>query len=160
MTQRYPTGGMTPTPDVPGLAGINRAQRVYVMPCGKGFTCYGFDVLKRKTAGLAAFAGRPDLAPPIRTGTRKAWRAYRAASAAALAHHKATGQRAEFELTPALRGLEGRRVEVTYPDGTSARFWVGKSSGWTPCHLEIPSTRSSGGISAYVPEGARVAVIR
>lgn len=29
------------------------------------------------------------------------------------------------------------RVEVIEPDGSKNRFWVGKSTGWKPCYLEI-----------------------
>lgn len=157
--QSYPVGGMKPTPNEPGLAGINRAQRVYVMPSGGGFSCYGFDVLKRKTAALAAYAGRPDLAPPIRTGTRKAWRVYQAASAAGRAHYDRTKERATFELTPALIGLEGRRVEVTEPGEPPRRFIVGKSTGWTPVHLEISRRDSHGGPAVFLSPRARVRVV-
>jgi hypothetical protein len=52
------------------------------------------------------------------------------------------------DLSPQLVGLEGKRVEVTDIFGRSRRFWVGKSTGWKPCHLEIKTTRSMGGIPA------------
>lgn len=74
-------------------------------------------------------------------------------------HAAATGTRCPAELTPALVGLEGKRVLVTYPDGTESRFYVGKSTGWMPCHLEIKRRDSWGGGAAYVPEGARVRVL-
>lgn len=70
-----------------------------------------------------------------------------------------TGQRCAIELTGALRGLEGQRVEVTYPDGEKRRFWVGKSTGWMPCHLEITNRRSHGGGPVYFPEGSTVRVV-
>ena len=53
--------------------------------------------------------------------------------------------RCEIELTPALVGLEGKRVEVVDKYGETRRFIVGKSTGWMPCHLEIKTVRSSGG---------------
>jgi hypothetical protein len=147
------------TPGVEGLRGINRTQRLYVMPCGDGFSCYGFDVLHRKTQGLARWLCRADLAPPARRGTVKAWKAWQAALEAAHAHHKATGARCDMELTPALTGLEGHRVEVTAPGQEPRRFWVGKSTGWTPCHLEIARRDSHGGGAVYLPEGASVRVL-
>lgn len=49
-------------------------------------------------------------------------------------------------LTAQLIGLEGKRVEVenTY-DNEKRRFWVGRSTGWRPCHLEIAKRTSQGG---------------
>lgn len=51
-------------------------------------------------------------------------------------------------LSPQLRGLEGFRVEVVRTDGERSRFIVGRSTGWRPCHLEIKTRRSLGGMSA------------
>lgn len=68
-------------------------------------------------------------------------------------------QRDNSGLTRQLTGLEGARVEVVTSYGEKRRFWVGKSTGWKPCHLEILTTRSMGGISAEL-EYASVRVIR
>lgn len=57
-------------------------------------------------------------------------------------------QRETFDLTPQLVGLEGMRVEVVTTYGETRRFWVGKSTGWIPIHLEVHNTRSHGGIAA------------
>lgn len=150
---------MKPTPKVQGLSGINREQRLYVIPCGSGFSCLGFDVAKRKTASVAEWLQRPDLMPPARVGTVKAWRAYQAAMRAGAMAASTTGQKCEADLTPALRGLEGRRVEVIAPGENPRRFYVGKSTGWLPIHLEIARRDSHGGGAAYVPAGATVRVI-
>lgn len=48
-------------------------------------------------------------------------------------------------LQPQLLGLEGWRVEVVTLEGEKRRFYVGKSTGWRPCHLEIHNRRSMGG---------------
>jgi len=48
-------------------------------------------------------------------------------------------------LSPQLIGLEGCRVVVTRKDGRNARFRVGRSTGWRPCHLELHNARSLGG---------------
>jgi hypothetical protein len=89
----------------------------------------------------------------------RAFRAYRAAMSAGAAHTKQTGERCPMELTPELIGKEGQRVEVTHPDGERRRFYVGKSTGWAPCHLEISTRRSHGGAPVYLPPGSRVRVI-
>lgn len=41
-----------------------------------------------------------------------------------------------------------------------SRFWVGKSTGWMPCYLEIKTKRSHGGGAVYLPEGAIIRKIR
>lgn len=46
------------------------------------------------------------------------------------------------ELTPDLIGKEGMRVEVVTTYGETRRFWVGRSSGWCPCHLEVKRSDS------------------
>ncbi len=53
-------------------------------------------------------------------------------------------------LTEGLIGLEGWRVEVVRDShsGEVARFIVGRSTGWRPCHIELPRRDSSGGMSA------------
>jgi hypothetical protein len=51
-------------------------------------------------------------------------------------------------LTSQLKGYEGCRVEVVDALGVRRRFWVGRSTGWRPCHLEIARRNSSGGTPA------------
>lgn len=51
-------------------------------------------------------------------------------------------------LSPQLKGFEGVRVEVVRMDGTTARFIVGRSTGWKPCHIEISRRNTSGGPAA------------
>lgn len=51
-------------------------------------------------------------------------------------------------LTVQLAGLEGSRVEVETNYGERRRFWVGRSTGWKPCHLEVKLRTSSGGEGA------------
>lgn len=125
------------------LDSINHEQGLYVMPCGDGFTCYGFDVLDRKARAVAAWS---KVIPPLATpGTVAHFE-----QCAAIMEHGAkyaarTGARCDAELTAQLIGLEGRRVEVVDAHGERRRFIVGKSTGWMPCHIERANVRSSGG---------------
>ncbi len=61
-------------------------------------------------------------------------------------------QRADYRtdnlLTPQLVGLEGWRVEAETSYGETRRFYVGRSTGWSPCHIEIKRRNSRGGMSA------------
>lgn len=140
---------------------IDEANRLYVMKHVGGYGCLGFEVAERWTLAYAAFAKRGDLLenrPAV--GTREAFALYETALSAARRHHELTGDICTAFLTPQLIGLEGRRVEVTYPDGTKARFKVGKSTGWAPVHLELPNARSTGGGAVHFPKGSVVQVIR
>ena len=136
---------------------VNREQRLYVIQhnapacptCHKpskqpGYvTCYGFDNCQRLTERLAAELGQP--APTHKPGTLAYYRAYQRLLAVGRKRNADTGWRSTAELTPALVGLEGRRVQVTDEDGGTRRFIVGKSTGWMPCHLEIARRDSTGG---------------
>lgn len=51
-------------------------------------------------------------------------------------------------LTTQLLGLEGWRVEVDTSYGETRRFIVGRSTGWTPIHIELLRRDSSGGAPA------------
>lgn len=136
---------------------INAEQRLYVLPCGSGYTCLGFEVAERLRTAVLRWLGEDP--QPMPSGTAEHYAAYSIAMARGAAHAAATGQRCPAELTPQLVGLEGRRVEVAAPDGERARFWVGKSTGWMPCHLEVKTRRSSGGAAVYFPAGSTVRVV-
>lgn len=142
---------------------INREQGLYVLKSGGGFTCLGFDVAETRRRALWAWVGQE--CPDLRKGYGKHYADYRAAVAAASRHSDslrkrgAKDWRCPVEMEPRLVGLEGRRVEVTGPDGYRKRFTVGRSTGWMPIHLEIASRRSLGGPAAYIPKGGSVRVV-
>lgn len=143
------------------LHSINAEQRLYVLNCGAGFTCLGFDVAETRRKAYLAWLGPVDVlrSATVTPGTPEAYEAYRNALDAVLAACRRGNVRCDVELTPALVGLEGKRVEVTTTRGERSRFWVGKSTGPIPIHLEIKTRRSHGGCAAYVPEGSTVRVV-
>ena len=131
---------------------INEEQRLFVIPCGDGYSCLGFDVCERRTVALAReLAALGESIPqPEPVGTLARYQQYEALIDVALAHNRKSGWRSKSELTPELVGYEGKRVEVRHRWGTDkavevVRFIVGKSTGWIPCHLEIKTKRSTGG---------------
>jgi len=136
---------------------VNAEQRLYVIPCGEGYTCLGFDVAERWRREVLAWLKRP--CESVEIGTIEAYAAYSLAMDLGAAHSRATGARDPSELVKPLIGLEGRRIEVTTPSGEKERFWLGKSTGWRPCHLAIESRRSDGGAPVYFPEGSTFRVI-
>lgn len=57
--------------------------------------------------------------------------------------------RSKAGLSPQLLGLEGWRIEVeSEMTGERRRFIVGRSTGWVPCHVELPKRTSRSGVSA------------
>lgn len=142
------------------LHSIDKARRLYVIKAGYGYSCFGFDNAHAVTAAISAWTGRSDLAPPARKGTRKAYAAYQRALVQGFEHARATRSQCLADLTPALIGLEGCRVEVRAPGEEPRRFWVGRSTGWMPIHIEIARRDSIGGGGAYLSPGSSVVVIR
>lgn len=142
------------------LSAVNVELGLYYLRAGNGCSSLGFDYADKQLRAVATWLGRPDLAPStLVKGTEAHLAAYQATMAAGAEHHKQTGELCPDDLTPALVSLVGRRVEVTDQDGTRRRFWVGKSTGWMPVHLEIHNRRSTGGCAVYLPETSTVRVV-
>ena len=127
------------------LHSINKDQRLYVLECGKGFTCFGFDNCRNEMVAIANELKAPFELYPL--GTQKAYAEYLRILDLAKAEHEASGWRSRTGLTAQLLGLEGKRVEVVDKYDEKRRFIVGKSTGFVPCHLEIKTRRSHGGCS-------------
>ena len=131
---------------------VNTEQELYVIPCGKGYSCLGFDVLETRYTRLASelvSLGLLECPMPALRGSLERYAQYQAILDIGRAHHAATGWRSKSELTPELIGFEGKRVEVVkrWPSGNeqTIRFIVGKSTGFIPCHLQIMRHNSTGG---------------
>lgn len=136
----------------------------YTIKTGCGYSCLGFDVLEKRYkllhAELLELGDSSLVEFPEEYGTIERYNQYQRLLDHARNYYKQTGHRFACELVPQLRGLEGKRIELTYPTGDKTRFNVGKSTGWIPCHLEIKTSRSSGGCAVYFPEGTTIRVIR
>jgi len=151
---------------------LNLDQRLYVIPTADengdcdGYSCLGFDVAFRKAEAVWKWmlqAGGTALncaADPANVGTLAGYRDYERAMDAGSAHAKRTGLRCDAELKRPLIGLEGKHVRVTHSNGEVSEFWVGKSRGWMPCHLEIESRSEDGGGAVYLPADSVVEVIQ
>ena len=141
-----------------GLHSINHEQRLFVLKCGSGFSCLGFDVAAKRHAAYLEWLGMKQTAP-IEWNTEAGYNAYGAALALVLEKCAKEKTRCPAELTPELIGLEGKRVEVTTPSGEKSRFYVSRSTGPIPIHIEIKRRDSMGGCGAYVPSGSIVRVV-
>jgi len=148
------------------LHSVNKEQQLYVIAASAGFSCYGFTVLDRKARavlewlnGEHASAARMILGAqgkdvarldiPARIGTQKHYAACQQVIQWAGLFCSLYRERCPVGLVPQLTGLEGKRVEVIDAYGEQRRFYVGKSSGWMPSHLEVMRRDSSGGIAVY-----------
>ena len=136
---------------------INLEQKLYVLPCGKGFSCLGFDVAEKKRVVYMQWLGLP--VQSVEIGTDHAYAEYLRALELVRIRCNSPGVRCTVELVPELVRYERRRVEITYPDGQKTRFIVGVSTGFIPIHLEIKTRRSSGGGQVYFPEGSTVRLV-
>lgn len=143
--------GKAPRQTAPHTVTLDTAQRLFVIPCGGGFSCLGFDVERRQTAAICKELNRP--APVAVPGTLEAWAEHEAAIKAA----KDSGKRLKCGLHPRLIGLEGKRVECTLY-GEKVRFIVGKSTGFIPCHLQIERRGNTGG--AGISEEAELGSVK
>jgi hypothetical protein len=126
---------------------INQEQELYVIHLNDGFTCLGFDVCIDWGRKISIWLGNVSYAQ-IR-GTPEAYQAYRKLCELGRQKFEATKQRCPALLTPQLVGLEGKRVEMIDCNGDTRRFYVGKSTGWLPVHLELSRKNSSGGPAVY-----------
>tara|TARA_R110000868_G_scaffold375749_1_gene640424 strand:+ start:1170 stop:1613 length:444 start_codon:yes stop_codon:yes gene_type:complete len=126
----------------------NKEQNLYVIPCGKnGFTCLGFDVCLSRSTKLAVEMG---LTPKnVKRGTIAAYNEYTRLTNIARKRHAETGWRSESELIPEFIGKEGQRVEIVTSSGNTERYYIGKSTGFIPCHLEIKRNDSTGGSAVW-----------
>lgn len=125
---------------------VNRKSKLYVIPCGQGYSCLGFQVCADRVKRLASELGADSKLS--RLGSLKNYHELQRLQALAAERNRATGWRARCELSPQLVGLEGRRVEVVTTYGETRRFQVGKSTGFNPIHLEVSRRNSMGGVGA------------
>jgi hypothetical protein len=142
----------------------NDEQELYIIPCGKGYTCLGFDVLLERSRNIAAWLrdqGERASAPPeSKRGTMYAYHRYCLLLSKAQRYCAEQNTRCPVELTPQLIAYEGKQVEVVDCHGETRRFWVGKSTGWMPCHLEVKRSRNTDGCAVMGAPFKSVRVVR
>jgi len=126
---------------------VNQEQRLYVIPCGGGYSCLGFDVCLERAQRLALSLRQP--APSAAPGSMDLYADYESLTDLARMRYEQTGEKTLCELSPQLSHLKGRRVEVVTEYGETRRFNVGQSTGWMPINLEIHNSRSFGGMAAH-----------
>lgn len=115
-----------------------------------GYSCLGFDLcmarIERYVQWLTAHSGEAPM-PAMKRGSFEAYDYYKYLVERMRAVSEFNKVRCDADLTPQLKGLEGKRVEVVDMHDATRRFRVGRSTGWLPRHLEMRG-RSYGGIPA------------
>lgn len=137
---------------------LNDTQRLYVIPSGSGFSCYGYDNCFRDNKALAEKMGLPELAPKEEEiGTLKQYEQHgeliKIASTRDLGTWFTPGTPPEVEhiLEDARRSKQ--RLRITLGDRETGKQWgdramvgaIGRSMGPMRVPLLISSRRSHGG---------------
>lgn len=121
----------------------NKERRLFVITDTNSVSCLGFDVCFNR---LNALAKELDYTVQSkRKGSIKMYNELEALYKVAHIKHLNTGWVSKSELIPEFIGKEGKRVEVITSYGTTERYYIGKSIGFIPCHLEIKKSNSTGG---------------
>ena len=139
---------------------INRAQELYLIPAGRGFTTLGFDECLDRIAKYAQSLGL-DVDPcNAERGSMAAYQYYQSLSEAIKIRWEKTGEVCTADLTPQLIGMEGKRVEVVDCNGITRRFWVGRSTGWVPCHIALSRISQHGGPAVWGDPFQSIRIVR
>lgn len=133
------------------LQSINADRRLYVLKCGDGYSCLGFDYARRICNAVASWMNQPGWLMEAQDGTPEAYQQYLTAMDKGREYNRRTGLRCDAEIHPQLRRFLGDRVEVS-SYGEIERFWVGRSTGWLPILLRITGRNSSGGCAVSADE--------
>lgn len=132
------------------LIAIKNDTRTYMIKCGDGYTCLGFDVADAWSHAVLAWLARelqPSGLPKVvipEVGTEAHFNVYMRIMAIGDQLHRHTGKRCPALLTPELIGHEGKKAEIVDKYGDHRKFWIGRSTGWLPVHLEC-NHRAGGG---------------
>jgi len=123
---------------------LNTNDNLFVIGCGAGYTCLGFDICQERSTSMAKWLG---VESPNQSfwGTINGYERFRELVELCRTNYEKTGKKCPCELTPQLNGLEGKRVEVVDKWGEKRRFKVGRSTGWIPCHIELARCNSQDG---------------
>lgn len=139
---------------------INTEQQLYVLPCGGGYSCFGFENARAHAAQIATLLGRDDLAPvAYEFGTEAGYRRYERAVAAF--GSSVASKRTYFDpgTAPEVRKIldrfreNERTIRLFLGDPETGKDWgeendvvgtIGRSGGTMKVPLLIPSGECGG----------------
>lgn len=129
---------------------LNEERRLYVTHFDDdSCSCLGFDNAFEQAEGVALWLRLcgEDVAPPDReaVGTEAGWLQHVKILGLGQKYADTHGVRCPALLCTQLLGHEGKQVEVVDKYDEKRRFYVGKSTGWLPTHLELEAKNSPDG---------------
>lgn len=114
---------------------IDKQKGLYVLTKGLGVFPIGIGLLAKRAKALAQWMGIAE--PKSEEGTPEHYTECMAMMDKGQLHAKRTGLKCTGNLNAQLVGYEGERVSVVDSAGQHRSFWVARTLGWMPGHLEI-----------------------
>ena len=137
---------------------LNDEQKLYVIPAGGGYSCFGYENCARDSRALADKLGRPDLMPgEAHFGTVEGYALYREllglASKRDLGTWFTPGTPKPVEDIIARHIGSDQRLRLTYGDQDTGRMWddrpetgrIGRTGGIMKSPILCANRRSTGG---------------
>lgn len=156
---------MTPSPSLVPDVSLHPTEPLYILHFPGGTTTMGFSRCLDLSIQLSRWLAHqldlyglsreipnlpPDSALIHAQGTLEGYSLYSSLldRASSLRASRNPRLQCPIQLTPQLIPHEGHWVEVLDSHDDRRSFFVAKSSGWMPCHLELPSPRAYSGPAA------------
>ncbi|ENY6785832.1 hypothetical protein ACF1CY_003321 [Providencia rettgeri] len=114
---------------------IDKQKQQYVFTQGRGVFPIGIALLAKRAKAVAQWMGVAE--PKIKAGSFEHYTECMAIMEKGHQYAKRTGLQCSGNLSPQLVGYEGERVSVVDNAGHTRSFWVARTLGWMPSHLEV-----------------------
>lgn len=114
---------------------IDKQKQQYVFTQGSGVFPIGIALLAKRAKAVAQWMGVAE--PKSKAGSFEHYTECMAMMEKGHQHAKRTGLQCNGNLSPQLVGYEGARVSVVDNAGYTRSFWVARTLGWMPSHLEV-----------------------
>ena len=142
---------------------VDHKRGLYILQTEEYYSTHGIDVVQRRSENIIKWIkgkGEEPIYKMVEYATVHAYEQYKAIMNQAQEFCKKNNIQCEIELEAQLIGLEGKRVEVIDKYGEKRRFWVGRTTGWLPGHIELSKSNSSGGFLVMGTPFQKITVIR
>ena len=120
----------------------NLEQKLYWIPCGKGFSCMGFEYTKYLVDGLEKEL-KTELKTNFELGSIEIYKRYKELCTLGALTNAKDGFKSNLCLNQQLLPYKGKVIECE-AYGQKLAFKVGMSMGWMPCLLEIEEGENGG----------------
>lgn len=114
---------------------IDKQKQQYVFTQNSGVFKVGIALLAKRAKAVAQWMGIAE--PKSKAGSFEHYTECMAMMEKGHQYAKRTGLQCSDNLSPQLVGYEGARVSVVDNAGYTRSFWVARTLGWMPSHLEV-----------------------